>query len=54
MIYTDIIDKEIEIIRKSILANNPRTWVKSYVNSFELPMGAYDSAQVADLVRIHI
>ena len=47
----DITDEKIEIIlacRKSILSNNRRTWVKSHVDNFDVPMGAYDSAQVPD------
>ena len=55
--YTDITDEEIEIIvacRKSILFDNRRTWVKSHVNNFDIPIGAYDSAKVADLIGIYI
>ena len=55
--YTDITDKEIEIIlacRKSILSDNHRTWVKSYVDNFDVPMGTYDLALVADLIGIYI
>ena len=55
--YTDIADEEIEIIqacRKSILSDNRRTWVKSHVDNFDVPLGAYDSAQVADLIGICI
>ena len=36
------------------LSDNRRTWVKSHVDNFDVPMGAYDSAQVADLIWIHI
>ena len=55
--YTDIMQEEIEIIqacRKSVLSDNRRTWVKSHVDNFDVPMGAYDSAQVANLVVIYI
>ena len=55
--YTDITEEEIEIIlasRKSVLSDSHRTWVKSHVDNFDVPMGAYDSAQVADLVGIYI
>ena len=55
--YTDITDEEIEIIlacRQPILADNGRTRVKSYVDNFDVPMGAYDSAQVSDLIGIYI
>ena len=55
--YTDIIEEEIEIIlacRKSILSDNCRTWVKNHVDNFDVPKGAYDSAQEADLIGIYI
>ena len=55
--YTDITDEEIEFFqacRKSILSDNRRTWVKSQVDNFDVPIGAYDSAQVADLIGIYI
>ena len=40
--------------RKSILAYNRRTWVKSHVDNCGVPTGTYDSAQVADLIGIYI
>ena len=55
--YTDITEEEIEIIlasKKSVLSDSRRCWVKCHVDSFDVPMGAYDSAQVADLVGIYI
>ena len=55
--YTDIREEEIEIIlasRKSVLSNSRRSWVKSHVDNSDVPMGAYDSAQVANLVGIYI
>ena len=55
--YTDIMEEEIEIIlasRKSVLSDSRRSWVKSHVDNFDVPMGAYDSAQVANLVGIYI
>ena len=55
--YTDITDKEKEIIlacRKFILADNCRTWVKSHVGNFDVPMDDYDLTQVADLIWIYI
>ena len=54
---TDITEEEIEIIlssRKSVLSDSRRSWVKSHVDNFDVPMGAYDSAQVVDLVGIYI
>ena len=55
--YTDISDEEIEIIlayRKSILTDSRRISVKSHVDNFDVPMGAYDSAQVDNLIEIYI
>ena len=55
--YTNITDEEIEIIttcRKSILYSNNHAWIKNSQNNFDVPMGAYDSAQIADLVDIYI
>ena len=55
--YMDIPEEEIEIIlasRKSVLSESRRSWVKSHVDNFDVSMGAYDSAQVADLVGIYI
>ena len=55
--YTDITEEEIEIIlasRKSVRFDSRRSWVKSHVDNFDVPMGAYDSAQVADLAGIYI
>ena len=39
---------------KSILSDNRRTWVKSHVDNLDVPMGACNSAQVADLIGIYI
>ena len=55
--YTDITEEKIEIIlasRKSVLSDSRRSWIKSHVDNFDVPMGAYDSAQVADLAGIYI
>ena len=48
--YMDITDEEIEII----LSDNHRTWMKSHMDNFNVPMGTYDSAQVTDLIGIYI
>ena len=40
--YTDITDEEVEITlacRKSVQFNNHRTWVKSHIDNFDVPMG---------------
>ena len=55
--YTDITNEEIEIIlanRKSILTDSRRIWIKIYVDNFDVPMGAYNSALIADLIGIYI
>lgn len=53
----DIPDEKINLIltaRKSLLTLNDSTWTKCQNDNFDVPMGAYDSAQVADLVCIYI
>ena len=55
--YAYISQEDIDIImacRKTILRNNKSDWVKKGNNNFDLPMGAYDSAQLSDLVGIYI
>ena len=47
--YTNIANEEIEIIlayKKSILTDSRRT----RVDNFDVPIGAYNSAQVADYI----
>ena len=39
---------------KLSLPGNCRTWIKRYVDNFDVPMGAYTSVQVADLIGIYI
>ena len=53
----DITEEEVEIIQscsKSIPSDNRRTWVKSHGDNFDVPMGAYESAQVVELVGSYI
>lgn len=55
--YTEITDSDLEIIlasRRSILKYNDANWVKKYNESFDVPMGAFNSAQIADVVGIYI
>ena len=55
--FIEITDEQIEIIlncRRSIITNKNVTWIKNYIDNFDVSMGAYDSAQVADLVGIYI
>ena len=40
--------------RKSTLADNRGTWVKRHVLNFDVPIGAYNIAQLADLIGIFI
>ena len=53
----DIIEEQIEIIlncNKSILTDIKSTWIKTCTDNFEIPMGAYDSAPIGDLIGIYI
>ena len=55
--YVDITKEQYEIIlacRKTVLKNNGSTWVKSGSDNFDVPMGGYDSSQIADLVSLYI
>ena len=56
--YVDITKEQYDIIlactRKTVLENNETTWVKSGPGNFDVPMGAYDSSQIADLVGLNI
>ena len=55
--YVDITNEQYEIIlacRKTVIKNNESTWVKSGLDNFDVPMGGYDSSQVADLVGLYI
>ena len=40
--------------RKTVLKNNDSTWVKNGLDNFDVPMGGYDSSQIADLVGLYI
>lgn len=40
--------------RKSLLTLNNSTWTKCHNDEFDVSMGVYDSAQVADLVCFYI
>ena len=55
--YVDITIEQYEIIlasRKTVLKNNGSTWVKSGSDNFDVPMGSYNSSQIADLVGLYI
>ena len=55
--YIDITSEQYEITlacRKTVLKNNDSTWVKNGLDNFDVPMGGYDSSQIADLVGLYI
>ena len=55
--YIDITNEQYEIIlacRKTVIKNNDSTWVKNGLENFDVPMGGYDSSQIADLVGLYI
>ena len=54
---TDISREDIQIMyhaRKSLLFSNEKPWMKRQWNLFDLTMGAYDGAEVCELVGIFI
>ena len=54
---TNISDKEKEIIhhsRKSLLFNNNESWMKKGGQLFDVTMGAYDGAEVCELVGCYM
>ena len=55
--YREITDEQYEIIlacRKTVLKNDDSAWIKTGLNKFNVSMGGYDSAQIADLVGFYI
>ena len=55
--YVEITDEQYQIIlasRKTVLKNNDSTRIKTGLDNFDVPMGGYDSAQIADLVGLYI
>ena len=51
--YTDISDEDKRMInhsRKSLLFNNQQAWIKKESGLFDVTMGAYDGAEVCELV----
>ena len=55
--YIDITKEQFDIIlacRKTVLENNGITWIKSGPMNFDVPMGGYDSFQIADFVGLYI
>ena len=39
---------------KIVLKNNESKWVKTGLDNFDVPIGGYNSAQIADLVGLYI
>ena len=55
--HVPITRKDIEVIfhaRKSILYNNGEPWLKKEGVSFDVTMGAYDGAEVCELIGIYM
>ena len=55
--YIDITKEQYDTIlacRKTVLENNGITWIKSEPVNFDVPMGGYNSSQIADLVGLYI
>ena len=49
--------KDVEVIfheQKSVLYNNGEPWVKKEGGSFDVTMGAYDGAEVCELIGIYM
>ena len=56
-LYHPVTDSDIEIIRharKSVLFSNQNTWVKAKGANFDVTMGAYDGAEVCELVGLFL
>ena len=55
--HVPITRKDVEVIfhaRKSVLYNDGEPWVKKEGGSFDVPMGAYDGAEVCELIGIYM
>ena len=62
--YLDFVEKHIKVssenkaiikhARKSLLHNKQQTWIKKESELFDVTMGAYDGAEVCELVEILI
>ena len=55
--YEEIIDEQYQTIlacRETVLKNNESTLVKTGLDNFNVPMGGYDSAQIANRVVFYI
>ena len=55
--HTKVLKKDIDVIRhsrRSLLFNQGETWVKKEDEKFDVTMGAYDGAEVCELVGIYL
>ena len=55
--HTKVLKKDIDVIRhsrRSLLFNQGETWVKKEEENFDVTMGAYDGAEVCELVGIYL
>lgn len=55
--HTKVLKKDIDVIRharRSLLFNNGEPWVKKEDENFDVTMGAYDGAEVCELIGIFI
>ena len=55
--HTKVLEKDINVIRhsrRSLLFNQGETWVKKEEENFDVTMGAYDGAEVCELVGIYL
>ena len=56
-LHTHIANEDMQIIqhsRKSLLFHDNQAWMKNNANLFDVTMGAYDGAEVCELVCIYI
>ena len=58
MTHTNLNSSDVDLImscRRNILVHENKIWTKSGVaNGFDVPMGAFDSAQISDIIGIFI
>ena len=53
--YVEIKDQQYQIIlgcSRTVLSNNDSAWIKTGLDNFDVPMGGYDSAQMANLAGL--
>ena len=53
----EITDEQYQIIlacRKTVLNNDASIWIKIGLDNIDVPMGGYDSTQIADLMGLYV